>query len=227
MLGRTGGHYPRPRRDPPHGRGHAPLCRPRTAATIEGQAFSRLAPVAGGGGAACAVFRLGERNRHDSGLDDAEPVDAPDTLRLACRCRGGIGRGDRGGPAAGGACRLTLVDVQPEAARPGGSARSSMKRPGSRATKRSRSGAGRWRRHRGSRTATSLAAIASADLVIESVLERTDVKRQVLAEIERTVGPDTVIATNTSTNPIAKLATVLDRAGRGSAACISSTRSAA
>jgi 3-hydroxyacyl-CoA dehydrogenase/enoyl-CoA hydratase/3-hydroxybutyryl-CoA epimerase/3-hydroxyacyl-CoA dehydrogenase/enoyl-CoA hydratase/3-hydroxybutyryl-CoA epimerase/enoyl-CoA isomerase len=55
-------------------------------------------------------------------------------------------------------------------------------------------------------TVTQMDAIAAADLVIESVLERTDVKRQVLAEIERTVGPETVIATNTSTNPIAKLA---------------------
>jgi 3-hydroxyacyl-CoA dehydrogenase/enoyl-CoA hydratase/3-hydroxybutyryl-CoA epimerase/3-hydroxyacyl-CoA dehydrogenase/enoyl-CoA hydratase/3-hydroxybutyryl-CoA epimerase/enoyl-CoA isomerase len=41
------------------------------------------------------------------------------------------------------------------------------------------------------------------------VVERTDIKRQVLTDIERAVGPDTVIATNTSTNPIAKLAEVL------------------
>jgi 3-hydroxyacyl-CoA dehydrogenase/enoyl-CoA hydratase/3-hydroxybutyryl-CoA epimerase/3-hydroxyacyl-CoA dehydrogenase/enoyl-CoA hydratase/3-hydroxybutyryl-CoA epimerase/enoyl-CoA isomerase len=42
--------------------------------------------------------------------------------------------------------------------------------------------------------------------VIESVTERPDVKTAVLADIEQTVGPDTVIATNTSTNPIARLA---------------------
>jgi 3-hydroxyacyl-CoA dehydrogenase/enoyl-CoA hydratase/3-hydroxybutyryl-CoA epimerase/3-hydroxyacyl-CoA dehydrogenase/enoyl-CoA hydratase/3-hydroxybutyryl-CoA epimerase/enoyl-CoA isomerase len=46
------------------------------------------------------------------------------------------------------------------------------------------------------------------------VLERTDVKRQVLAEIERAVGPETVIATNTSTNPITKLATALANPAR-------------
>jgi 3-hydroxyacyl-CoA dehydrogenase len=56
------------------------------------------------------------------------------------------------------------------------------------------------------RTATQLAAVADADLVIESVTERTDVKQQVLADIERLVGPATIIATNTSTNPIARLA---------------------
>jgi len=55
-------------------------------------------------------------------------------------------------------------------------------------------------------TATRMAAVAECDLVIESVLERADIKRQVLVEIERTVGTATVIATNTSTNPIAKLA---------------------
>ena len=59
-------------------------------------------------------------------------------------------------------------------------------------------------------TATRMAAIAECDLVIESVLERADIKRQVLVEIERTVGPATVIATNTSTNPIAKLAEPLE-----------------
>jgi 3-hydroxyacyl-CoA dehydrogenase/enoyl-CoA hydratase/3-hydroxybutyryl-CoA epimerase/3-hydroxyacyl-CoA dehydrogenase/enoyl-CoA hydratase/3-hydroxybutyryl-CoA epimerase/enoyl-CoA isomerase len=59
------------------------------------------------------------------------------------------------------------------------------------------------------RTATQLSALAGSDLVIESVVERTDVKRQVLTEIEQMVDPDTVIATNTSTNPITKLATAL------------------
>ena len=59
-----------------------------------------------------------------------------------------------------------------------------------------------------------MAAIAECDLVIESVLERADIKRQVLVEIERTVGPATVIATNTSTNPIAKLAEPLQDPSR-------------
>ncbi len=41
-----------------------------------------------------------------------------------------------------------------------------------------------------------------ADLVIEAVFEELDVKRQVLAELEAEVRPDTIIATNTSTIPI-------------------------
>ena len=59
------------------------------------------------------------------------------------------------------------------------------------------------------RTATGLAALGGADLVMESVTERPDVKQQVLAEIERNVGPGTVITTNTSTNPIGRLAACL------------------
>jgi 3-hydroxyacyl-CoA dehydrogenase/enoyl-CoA hydratase/3-hydroxybutyryl-CoA epimerase/3-hydroxyacyl-CoA dehydrogenase/enoyl-CoA hydratase/3-hydroxybutyryl-CoA epimerase/enoyl-CoA isomerase len=46
------------------------------------------------------------------------------------------------------------------------------------------------------------------------VLERADIKRQVLAEIERTVDGAAVIATNTSTNPIAKLAEALREPAR-------------
>ncbi|NCY03230.1 MAG: multifunctional fatty acid oxidation complex subunit alpha, partial [Planctomycetia bacterium] len=56
------------------------------------------------------------------------------------------------------------------------------------------------------RCGTALAAIAGCDFVIESVTERTDVKQQVLADIERLVAADAIIATNTSTNPIARLA---------------------
>jgi 3-hydroxyacyl-CoA dehydrogenase/enoyl-CoA hydratase/3-hydroxybutyryl-CoA epimerase len=59
-----------------------------------------------------------------------------------------------------------------------------------------------------------MAAIAECDLVIESVLERADIKRQVLVEIERTVGPETVIATNTSALPLAGLADAVRRPER-------------
>jgi 3-hydroxybutyryl-CoA dehydrogenase len=46
-------------------------------------------------------------------------------------------------------------------------------------------------------------------LVVEAVPEIADVKRQVLAEIEMAVGPDTLIATNTSSLSITALAGVL------------------
>jgi 3-hydroxyacyl-CoA dehydrogenase/enoyl-CoA hydratase/3-hydroxybutyryl-CoA epimerase len=48
-----------------------------------------------------------------------------------------------------------------------------------------------------------------ADLVIEAVFEDVDVKRGVLAELEAAVSADTVIATNTSTIPIARIGNAL------------------
>ena len=59
------------------------------------------------------------------------------------------------------------------------------------------------------RTGTSLESLAGVDFVIESVSERTDLKQRVLADIERAVAPTTIITTNTSTNPISKLAEAL------------------
>lgn len=58
------------------------------------------------------------------------------------------------------------------------------------------------------------ATVAAADLVFEVVFERLDVKHEVLRRIEAAVGPDTVIATNTSAIPIGELAAALERPER-------------
>jgi 3-hydroxybutyryl-CoA dehydrogenase len=56
------------------------------------------------------------------------------------------------------------------------------------------------------RTATSVEeAIANADYVVEAVYEDRDVKAGVLQRIERGVGPDAVIATNTSAISVTSL----------------------
>ncbi len=57
-------------------------------------------------------------------------------------------------------------------------------------------------------------AVDGADLVVEAVLERPDVKLAVYAEIEAAAGDDAVIATNTSSIPIAELAAGLRRPNR-------------
>lgn len=57
-------------------------------------------------------------------------------------------------------------------------------------------------------------AMGTADLVVEAVLERPDVKLAVYAEIEAAAGDDAVIATNTSSIPIAELAAGLRRPNR-------------
>jgi len=48
--------------------------------------------------------------------------------------------------------------------------------------------------------------LGTADLVIEAVFEELEVKRKVLAELEAIVGPEAVIASNTSTIPITRIA---------------------
>ena len=52
-------------------------------------------------------------------------------------------------------------------------------------------------------------ACAEADLVIEAVFEDVDIKSRVLADVERAADPGTVLASNTSGLPIARLAGAL------------------
>ncbi|WP_457590645.1 3-hydroxyacyl-CoA dehydrogenase/enoyl-CoA hydratase family protein [Geoglobus sp.] len=62
---------------------------------------------------------------------------------------------------------------------------------------------------------TDLASSArKADLVIEAVVERTDVKRQVFRTLDENCRDDAVLATNTSTIPIAEIASATSRPER-------------
>jgi 3-hydroxyacyl-CoA dehydrogenase/enoyl-CoA hydratase/3-hydroxybutyryl-CoA epimerase/3-hydroxyacyl-CoA dehydrogenase/enoyl-CoA hydratase/3-hydroxybutyryl-CoA epimerase/enoyl-CoA isomerase len=213
IQGRTSGHYPAPPTilEAVLATSQVPAAE---AGEIEGKAFATLArsPVARN---LVRVFRLGERNRRDRGV---AVVGDEDQRRADAASRGPeagaferpavVGAGIMGAGIAAAHLRVgsavTLVDVQPEAlARsvPDILLEAAWDR-GRRATDHALAVrlAGRLR------TVTHTAALADADLVIESVVERTDVKRKVLAEIEAVVSPGTVIATNTSTNPISKLA---------------------
>ena len=213
ILGRSGGHYP------------APLAILETilaccdttadeAGQIEATAFARLAK-SDVSRQLIRVFRLGERNRRDKGLDDGSPSDgSPPADRVASSDQAPrnrpaiIGAGIMGAGIAASHLRagfaVTLVDVQADtlAASVATILDEAAWDRGTKRTDPARAVALSGKLH----TATRMAAIAECDLVIESVLERADMKRQVLVEIEQTVGPTTVIATNTSTNPIAKLA---------------------
>ena len=62
--------------------------------------------------------------------------------------------------------------------------------------------------------ATSLQELADCALVIEAVIERLDVKQSLFAELERIVGPDAVLATNTSSLSITAIANGLQRPQR-------------
>ena len=61
-------------------------------------------------------------------------------------------------------------------------------------------------------TATGdLAAVADCDLVIESVVEDLATKTALFAELDAVCGPDTILATNTSTLPVTEMAVATGR----------------
>lgn len=53
---------------------------------------------------------------------------------------------------------------------------------------------------------TELADLADRDLVIEAVFEELDVKKQVFAELEQVIAPETILATNTSALSVSAMA---------------------
>ncbi len=58
---------------------------------------------------------------------------------------------------------------------------------------------------------TALTDLASANLVIEAIVERLDVKQQVFAQLEEICAEDTVIATNTSSISVTAIGSSLQR----------------
>ena len=60
-------------------------------------------------------------------------------------------------------------------------------------------------------TTTTLDAAAEADIVVEAVFERLDIKQAVFGELDRLCGPDAVLATNTSAIPITSIAAATQR----------------
>ena len=64
------------------------------------------------------------------------------------------------------------------------------------------------------RATTDLAQLGQCDLVVESVVEDLDVKRQLFGELDRACPGDTILATNTSTLAVADVALATDRPDR-------------
>jgi 3-hydroxyacyl-CoA dehydrogenase/enoyl-CoA hydratase/carnithine racemase len=211
MLGRTGGRYPAPPTILQTILAGSAVDA-EAAEQIESAAFATLAatPVAA---SLLRVFQIGERNRRDLGVATAgDGASPPRSLATPAVVGAGImGAGIVASHLRAG-LDVTLVDVDREAlAR---SVPSILEEAAwNRSTKRSDPEravtlAGRLR------TATGLAVLAGCDIVIESVLERTDIKQQVLVDIEQAVGPEAIVATNTSTNPITRLAEPLTNPAR-------------
>ena len=52
----------------------------------------------------------------------------------------------------------------------------------------------------------TVAAMSGADVIIEAATEREDVKRRIFESVAAVMGPDTILATNTSSIPITRMA---------------------
>ncbi|MFF0966486.1 3-hydroxyacyl-CoA dehydrogenase family protein [Streptomyces sp. NPDC003703] len=63
-------------------------------------------------------------------------------------------------------------------------------------------------------TTTDLDAAADADVVVEAVFEKLDVKHEIFRTLDKLVREDTVLASNTSAIPITKIAAVTERPER-------------
>lgn len=61
---------------------------------------------------------------------------------------------------------------------------------------------------------TSYDDVAGADWVLEAVLERMDLKQAIFADLEKVVDPETILATNTSSLPIGRMAAKLEHPER-------------
>ncbi|MBP9823884.1 MAG: 3-hydroxybutyryl-CoA dehydrogenase [Thermoanaerobaculia bacterium] len=63
-------------------------------------------------------------------------------------------------------------------------------------------------------SAAELAALAGCDLVVEAVVEKFEIKRQVLQALDAVLGPSAILATNTSSISITRLAAATARPDR-------------
>jgi 3-hydroxybutyryl-CoA dehydrogenase len=60
-------------------------------------------------------------------------------------------------------------------------------------------------------TTTEIEAVASADIVVEAVFERLELKQEIFRQLDRACKPDVVLATNTSAIPVTQIAAVTGR----------------
>ncbi|GAA2323456.1 3-hydroxyacyl-CoA dehydrogenase family protein [Streptomyces caniferus] len=63
-------------------------------------------------------------------------------------------------------------------------------------------------------TTTDMEAVADADIVVEAVFERIDVKREIFQALDKLVKDEAVLASNTSAIPITKIAAATSRPER-------------
>ena len=140
----------------------------------------------------------------------AKAADAPD-LTVAVVGAGAMGRGIAQVAATGG-LRVLLHDARPGAA---AEARDFIAKMLDRAVEKGRMTAGDAAAASGRVTPVDdLAALAPADVVIEAIVEDMDAKARLFAELEAVVGADCILASNTSSLSITRIAAACADASR-------------
>jgi 3-hydroxybutyryl-CoA dehydrogenase len=141
----------------------------------------------------------------------SEPVPAPEIRRIGIIGAGQMGRGIAHVCALAG-IDVLLTDISPEALAAG---RETIDRNMSRQVARGRirdedkaAALGRIG------MAADYAAFADCDMVIEAATEREAVKREIFTRLVPALRPDALIATNTSSISITRLAAATDRPGK-------------
>jgi 3-hydroxybutyryl-CoA dehydrogenase len=61
---------------------------------------------------------------------------------------------------------------------------------------------------------TNLSDVKDVDLVVEAVVEQLDVKQELFRQLDQVVGPDTILATNTSSLSVTEISTATTHPGR-------------
>jgi len=156
------------------------------------------------------VFFLTDRNKRDSGLDK------PGVTGAAIRCVGIIGSGIMGSGIAAATLKseisIAITDANGEAL--------------ARGAKQVLEEAAYNRKTKGPELAKTLKLapllsmthreeeIAACELVIEAIIEKEEAKKQLFARLEPLLRPGAILATNTSTIPITRLAEGLQRPER-------------
>jgi 3-hydroxybutyryl-CoA dehydrogenase len=107
---------------------------------------------------------------------------------------------------------VTLVDVSADALDRG---RRQIERSLAKLVEKGQIGAGDREAALGRISATTeLSAVSGAALAVEAVVEDLEVKRRVLQQLDRTLGPEAILASNTSSISITKLAAATGRPGK-------------
>ena len=209
VMSTTGGHYPAPLRIleilAKHAGGDV-----EESLAAEARAAAELAvsPVCKN---LVHVFRMRETARKGSGLRGSSSADARAVDFLGVLGAGVMG-GGIGQLAASRGIRVYMKDIQHEAISGGlQHARDLVDRSVRRRRMTKREGERQMELIAGGLDDHGLSA---ADLVVEAIVERMDVKKSVLAETERRVAETCILATNTSSLSVTEMAAALERPDR-------------